>query len=293
MTVKIKIAETAQQLKQLHGSSQVFFVPTMGNLHEGHLSLVHHARSMTSAAGDNIKVCVSIFVNPLQFTPQEDFATYPRTIQKDLELLTGLANTVYLPAATEICPDNQDIVVTSPTLGKVFEGIDRPEFFSGVLTVVAKLFNLVQPHVAIFGRKDYQQQILIKAMCQQLNFPVTIVSLPTVRAKNGLALSSRNSKLSNAERAQASILATALFAAASKIHAKGSPVKACATATSKIQAAGLTPSYIACVLEETLQEQTEQTDQPCAILAAVKLGNIRLIDCVGTTIELAQGLVTN
>src|SRR5690606_22670009 len=192
---------TIQELRdQLSGQNRVAFVPTMGNLHEGHLSLMRMARQH----GD--PVVASMFVNPLQFGPNEDFDPYPRTLQKDIEQLEA-ARDVYVlfaPSEKEMYPEPLTFRVQPPQdLGDILEGEFRPGFFDGVCTVVLKLFSCVQPQVAVFGKKDYQQLMVVRSMCRQFQLPVNVVAQETVRADDGLALSSRNVYLAAAERAQA------------------------------------------------------------------------------------------
>jgi pantoate--beta-alanine ligase len=164
----------------------IAFVPTMGNLHEGHIELVRIARQQGTC------VVVSIFVNPLQFGPNEDFDKYPRTLEADCAKLQGLADVVFAPAVADMYPEKQTLFVEPPPIANELCGEFRPGHFRGMATVVLKLFNLVQPQVAIFGKKDYQQLAIIRQMVTQFNLPITIVGAETSRAADGLALSSRN-----------------------------------------------------------------------------------------------------
>ncbi|HEY1313704.1 MAG TPA: pantoate--beta-alanine ligase, partial [Steroidobacteraceae bacterium] len=185
----------------------IVLVPTMGNLHAGHLSLVRIAQQR----GD--LVVTSIFVNRLQFAPHEDFATYPRTFDRDCELLTGAGcDVVFAPPDSEVYPEPQGFTLQPPALGGILEGAARPGFFSGVCTVVLKLFNMVEPDTAVFGKKDYQQLLVIQAMVRQLALPIEIVPAETVRDAQGLALSSRNGYLSEPLQTKASQLQAALAA---------------------------------------------------------------------------------
>src|SRR5512140_2328422 len=195
----MKIAQTAAELSEcLAGVDRVAFVPTMGNLHQGHLSLMDIARRSGDA------VVASIFVNRLQFGPNEDFDRYPRTIDADRSGLEKIGvDVLFLPLEQEMYPTPQVYRVQPPQLAEELEGASRPGFFNGVCTVVLKLFNLVQPDVAIFGKKDRQQLKIVRGMVQQFNMPIRIVPAETVRADDGLALSSRNSYLSSTERAEA------------------------------------------------------------------------------------------
>ena len=194
----MQVVHNAADLRRLlRGQDRVAFVPTMGNLHAGHLDLVRSARS---AGGP---VVASIFVNPLQFGAGEDFQRYPRTLEADCDRLREAAtDIVFAPALGEMYPEPQSFQV-QPPLADELCGAHRPGHFQGVCTVVLKLFNLVQPHVAVFGKKDYQQLFLVRAMVRQFNLPIEILAGETVRAEDGLALSSRNGYLSVAERAEA------------------------------------------------------------------------------------------
>ncbi len=187
---------------------QVAFVPTMGALHEGHISLVNIAKK------ENMKVVVSIFVNPLQFGPNEDFSRYPRTLKDDIEKLQSAdADAVFAPAAAEVYPDGFQTVVSNEKMAAGLCGRFRPGHFSGVLTVVAKLFNIVQADAAFFGKKDYQQWRLIERMALDLQMPTKVIGCETVRESDGLAMSSRNRYMSTEERSQASLIYEGLTAA--------------------------------------------------------------------------------
>ena len=203
------LIDTVTELRRWRtNAGPVFFVPTMGALHEGHALLVSEARSL---AGDEGSVAVSIFVNPLQFGPNEDFDRYPRTLEADLAVCRDAgADMVFAPPAREVYEPNRSVTVAESSLSNVLCGRSRPGHFDGVCTVVAKLFNLVQPNNAIFGKKDYQQLAIIRRMVRDLNFPVSIHGIETVREPDGLAMSSRNRNLSGAERAQAPALNAAL-----------------------------------------------------------------------------------
>ncbi len=184
------------------------FVPTMGYLHEGHLALVRRARA------ENDRVAVSIFVNPLQFGPREDLSTYPRALARDLDLLAGVpADLVFTPGEVEMYPVGFQTVVTVQHLAQPLEGSSRPTHFQGVTTVVAKLFNIVQPARAYFGQKDAQQTVVVRRMVQDLNFNLEVIVCPTVREPDGLAMSSRNAYLTPEERRAATVLYRALCAA--------------------------------------------------------------------------------
>src|SRR5690348_1600904 len=192
------VREIAELRAALEALGPVAFVPTMGNLHAGHLSLVRLARGRAPA------VAVSIFVNRLQFLPGEDYERYPRTFERDCRLLEAEgAHFVFAPQEGELYPQPQAYVVQPPPMADELEGRFRPGFFKGVATVVLKLFNSVQPAVAIFGKKDYQQLLVVRGLVEQFNLPIRIVAGQTIREADGLALSSRNAYLSPAERAEA------------------------------------------------------------------------------------------
>jgi len=206
----MKIIKTVSEMRDFTNLSNVKsqsmgFVPTMGSLHEGHIALVKKAQQ------ENDVVVVSIFVNPIQFGPTEDYDTYPRDLDKDAELLekSGVG-VLFAPCASEMYPSSINTYVVSPNIGTLLEGAVRPIHFRGICTVVAKLFNIIDPDRAYFGEKDYQQVLVIKEMVKDLSMPIEIVSIPTVRDENNLALSSRNSYLSTQQRCAASILYKAL-----------------------------------------------------------------------------------
>ncbi|MDD5138997.1 MAG: pantoate--beta-alanine ligase [Verrucomicrobiales bacterium] len=214
--------------KWQRAGTRIGFVPTMGYLHDGHLSLVKRARQ---AVGKNGKVVVSIYVNPTQFGPKEDLAKYPRDLKRDLKLLRELnADVVFTPSDAEMYPglgstesrptSGFSTYVVEEKLSRTMEGASRPAHFRGVTTVVAKLFNIVLPDVAVFGQKDFQQAAVIKRMVADLNFPVKIVVAPTLRERDGLAMSSRNKYLDAEQRAQAVILYHALQAAKAAVKQK-------------------------------------------------------------------------
>ena len=206
------LIETVKELRAWRKSAgHVVFVPTMGALHEGHASLVRDARQM---AGSSAQVAASVFVNPLQFGPDEDFESYPRTRVADLALCeTSGADLVFAPTMIEVYHTDRSVKISESSLSNVLCGTSRPGHFDGVCTVVAKLFNLLQPDEAVFGKKDYQQLAIIKRLVRDLDIPVLIHGVETVRESDGLAMSSRNRYLSTAERAQAPVLRAALLAA--------------------------------------------------------------------------------
>lgn len=254
---------------------RIAFVPTMGNLHEGHLTLVREARRHAD------RVVVSIFVNPLQFDRAEDLATYPRTLEADCQLLTSNGvDLVFTPTPEIMYPKGlaHQTFVEVPGLSDLLEGALRPGHFRGVATVVTKLFNLMQPDVACFGQKDYQQLAMIRQMVADLALPIEIIGVPTVRAADGLALSSRNSRLSPAEREAAPTLAKVMQWIASQI-AQGERDWPALQQQARLQltAAGFKPDAIDLVDGETLQPVSADS-QSLVILMAAYLGAVRLID---------------
>jgi pantoate--beta-alanine ligase len=278
----MKIISDIQDLRdQLRGQNRAVFVPTMGNLHEGHLSLMRLARQH----GD--PVIASIFVNRLQFGPNEDFDKYPRTFEADVEKLEKEGVYVlFAPTEKDLYPEPQEYRVEPPqNLGKILEGEFRPGFFQGVCTVVLKLFSCVQPKVAVFGKKDYQQLMVIRQMCRQLALPVDIVPAETVRADDGLALSSRNGYLSNEERSEAVQLIQTLKEIQEKVlQGKLTPadiLKIEQDACAKLSTRGWAPDYISVRKRNDLLSANDadlSSNEPLVVLAAAKLGKTRLID---------------
>ncbi|ANN79610.1 pantoate--beta-alanine ligase [Bordetella flabilis] len=276
----MKVVHSIQELRDhLRGQNRVSFVPTMGNLHEGHLALMKLARQH----GD--PVVASIFVNRLQFGPSEDFDRYPRTLAQDIEKLERDRDVyvLFAPDEREMYPEPQNYRVRPPDdLGDILEGEFRPGFFTGVCTVVLKLFSCVQPRVAVFGKKDYQQLMIVRAMCRQFQLPVEIVAHETVRAADGLALSSRNRFLSDAERAEAPRLYAELQALQQQLGAgHRDPVALEAQATAALAARGWQVDYIAVRRRRDLKAPDDADiagGEPLVALAAAKLGTTRLID---------------
>jgi pantoate--beta-alanine ligase len=276
----LKVVHTIEELRdQLRGQLRVSFVPTMGNLHEGHLALMKLARQH----GD--PVVASIFVNRLQFGPNEDFEKYPRTLQDDIAKLERDRNVyvLFAPDERELYPEPQSYRVQPPQeLGDILEGEHRPGFFGGVSTVVLKLFSCVQPRVAVFGKKDYQQLMVIRNMCRQFQLPVEILAHETVRAQDGLALSSRNVYLQEAERQEAPQLFALLQSMQAKLHAGLHDIQQLEReAASMLTARGWQVDYIAVRRRRDLHKPTiEQVaaGEPLVALAAAKLGATRLID---------------
>lgn len=255
------------------GGERVALVPTMGALHEGHLALARRGREEAD------RVVVSIFVNPKQFAPHEDFSKYPRAAARDRELLGGLADVVFSPTPETMYPAGfcSTLSVTGPSAG--FEGAMRPGHFDGVATVVAKLFIQVEPDVAIFGEKDWQQLQVVRRMARDLDLPLTVVGHPTVRDEHGLALSSRNAYLSAEEVERARRLNAILRDAAASLGPGGWGAKL-KDAEAKILAAGLGPvDYLAAVDAETLEpREGAERGRPARLVAAVRLGPVRLLD---------------
>jgi pantoate--beta-alanine ligase len=275
----MKIVHTIEDLRaQLSGQTRAAFVPTMGNLHEGHLSLMRLARQH----GD--PVVASIFVNRLQFGPNEDFDKYPRTLQSDCEKLEREGVYVcFAPDEKAMYPEPQEYRVAPPhDLADILEGEFRPGFFVGVSTVVLKLFACVQPRAAVFGKKDYQQLMIVRRMARQFALPVEIIAAETVRAEDGLALSSRNGYLSGAERAEAPRLYRLLNSIKERIHQGEKNVLPIEKdALNQLQQAGWKPDYIAIRRRSDLKAATAEqmaTGEPLVVLAAAKLGATRLID---------------
>ena len=271
----------AQLRRALEGQNSVALVPTMGNLHAGHLDLVKLAKQQATC------VVVSIFVNPLQFGANEDLANYPRTLAADCEKLQAAgADIVFVPSVAEMYPDfdgqdlKQSITVQLPAVANDLCGASRPGHFAGVATVVLKLFNLVQPQVAVFGKKDYQQLFIIREMVKQLNLAITILAADTVREPSGLAMSSRNGYLSSAEKAQSSQLRAELVSLSEQIKQQGRRANFSSleqAAALNLQRHGWQVDYVAIRAASNLQAASAD-DTDVVVLAAAKLGTTRLID---------------
>ena len=275
----MKIITSIDALRdQLRGQLRTVFVPTMGNLHEGHLSLMRLARQH----GDPI--VASIFVNRLQFGPNEDFDKYPRTFQADVEKLEKEGVYVlFAPTEQDLYPEPQAFRVSPPTeLGNILEGEFRPGFFTGVTTVVLKLFSCVQPGAAVFGKKDYQQLMMIRNMAKQFALPTKIIAAETWRAEDGLALSSRNMYLSPQERAEAPALYAELSAVAQEVRDGHLDIFALErSAMARLAGRGWKPDYISIRRRADLQPPSAgdlAQNAPLVVLAAAKLGVTRLID---------------
>ena len=270
----------------LEGASARAFVPTMGNLHQGHLDLMQMARQkVDTLAPSGGKTVASIFVNRLQFAPHEDFDAYPRTLENDCTLLEANGcDVVFAPSEKDLYPEPQGFKVHPPAeLADILEGAFRPGFFVGVSTVVHKLFNIVQPHLAVFGKKDYQQLMVIRRMVSQMALPIEIWGAETRRASDGLALSSRNGYLSEAERKEAVHLSLALknlASAAREGSANGRlDVPALeAAAMQTLRDRGWQPDYLTVRLQHDLSPIHGPCQEPMVVLGAAKLGKTRLID---------------
>jgi pantoate--beta-alanine ligase len=251
------------------------FVPTMGNLHDGHIQLINIAKPRAACT------VVSIFVNRLQFGPREDFDRYPRTFEADSARLKAAGvDVVFVPEEKEIYPERQTFVVEPSDLQYILEGAHRPGHFRGVATVVLKLFNLVMPHSAIFGKKDYQQYLVLRDMVKQFALPIEIIPAETVRAPDGLALSSRNMYLSAAERQEAPRLYQVMKKARDEI-ARGARdfQRIDQQAMSELWNHGWQPDYVAVRRQADLRQPTE-LDHDLVVVAAARLGRTRLIDNV-------------
>ena len=283
----MQIANSIEDLRRLlKPAKQRAFVPTMGNLHAGHLELVKVAKQTLPDA-----ICVaSIFVNRLQFAPHEDFDSYPRTFANDCALLEAQGcDVVFAPQEKDLYPEPQVFKVHPPAeLADILEGAFRPGFFVGVSTVVHKLFNCVQPDVAVFGKKDYQQLMVIQRMVQQMALPIHIVGVDTLRADDGLALSSRNGYLSFDERARAVELSGALKHMAASVRDKlsGNLASDAAKVVTQIEDEamqslrdkGWQPDYLVVRHQHDLSVVTQFSNAPLVVLGAARLGSTRLID---------------
>lgn len=270
----MEITTTVAGLRQrLAKETAIAFVPTMGNLHAGHLQLVEVAKQHGRC------VVVSIFVNPLQFGANEDLASYPRTLDADCEKLQAAGvNVVFAPSEAEMYPVEQTITVNPPPIANELCGAARPGHFAGVATVVLKLFNMVQPQVAVFGKKDFQQLFIIRELVKQLNLPIAIIGVDTKRDEDGLALSSRNGYLSAAQRLEAPRLQRALqlvVEAAKKGEQDFAAIEA--QTAQYLTQLGWIVDYVSIRSAQTLLP-AENTERQLVVLAAARLGKTRLID---------------
>lgn len=263
--------------------TEIGFVPTMGFLHKGHLRLIERARRLV---GNNGVVVVSVFVNPTQFAPTEDYSTYPRDLARDARLCREAGvDIMFVPTAAQMYPRTGrkefSTYVVEEKLSRPMEGLSRPTHFRGVTTVVAKLFNLVLPNVAVFGAKDWQQAMIVKRMVADLNFPVRIVVAPTVREPDGLAMSSRNQYLSQDERRQATILWRAICRAREVVRSASKPVPADLLRQELTELISAQPAarvdYIEFFESDTL-DPLNQVEPGTHLAMAVRIGRTRLID---------------
>ena len=277
----MRIATSIDQLRAAVGAARqaghrVGFVPTMGNLHAGHESLVTSARDHAGF------VVASVFVNPTQFGPHEDFARYPRTPDRDGERLARHGcDLLFLPAVDTLYPLGvaRAVRMSVPAISEVLDGASRPGHFDGVATVVARLFNLVQPDLAVFGRKDYQQLLVVRALVRDLGFPIDIVGAPIVREADGLAMSSRIQYLDAAQRAQAPMLFAALSDMARALRTTLQPIAGIEQAAIvRLREAGFEPDYAVVRRREDLGEPATAARTDLVALVAARLGNVRLID---------------
>ncbi|MFA5520577.1 MAG: pantoate--beta-alanine ligase [Castellaniella sp.] len=287
----MKVVHTIEGLRdQLRGQLRVAFVPTMGNLHPAHLSLMKMARQH----GD--PVVASIFVNRLQFGPGEDFEEYPRTLEEDIAKLERERDVyvLFAPHEREMYPEPQSFQIQPPAdLGGILEGECRPGFFTGVSTVVLKLFSCVQPQVAVFGKKDYQQLMVVRNMCRQFQLPVQILAHETVRETDGLAMSSRNRYLDTSERKEAAWMYATLQAARERVlQGEHSPGALQAWAGEQLRARGWSVDYFALRRQRDLGVPAPgevAAGEPLVILAAASLGQTRLIDNLELVVPGASG----
>ncbi|MDR2874877.1 MAG: pantoate--beta-alanine ligase [Methylobacillus sp.] len=273
----MEIIRTIAELRaRLVSETGIAFVPTMGNLHDGHLHLVKIAREHAPC------VVVSIFVNPLQFGANEDLASYPRTPEQDCaKLETAGADVVFMPSAEEIYPTPQQITVAPPPVADQLCGASRPGHFRGVATVVLKLFNVVRPTVAVFGKKDFQQLFILREMVRQLNLPITLVGAETMRESDGLAMSSRNAYLNPAQRLEAPRLHRALRQVVQAAQGGQHDFAAIETQTAQyLTQLGWIVDYIAIRSANTLLPP-EPREHELIALGAARLGTTRLIDNIG------------
>jgi|APCry1669188970_1035186.scaffolds.fasta_scaffold00015_98 pantoate--beta-alanine ligase len=282
MEVISTIAALRARLKE---EGSIAFVPTMGNLHEGHLNLMRQAREHGRC------VVASIFVNPLQFGPNEDFDQYPRTLDVDCEKLQDLVDVVFAPAVKEMYPVQQTVFVEPPPVANELCGAARPGHFCGMATVVLKLLNIVQPDVALFGKKDYQQLHIIRQFVSQLNLPVSIIGGATVRAADGLALSSRNQYLTESERAEAVFLSQTLQAMRMAVlQGERNYGQLQQQASDALTHRGWIVDYVSVRNQSDLLPADENQPE-LVILAAARLGKTRLLDNVEVVIGCESDII--
>ena len=278
----MQILHTERELRtwrKAAGTRRIVLVPTMGALHDGHVHLVRVAREL---AGSDGLVGVSIFVNPLQFGPKEDFSRYPRELEADAAKCEGAGcDVIFAPAVDEVYHADRSIIILEKSLSTVLCGASRPGHFDGVCTVVAKLFNYFQPDDAVFGKKDYQQLAIIRRMVRDLNFPITLHGIDTVREADGLAMSSRNRYLSPEERSQAPALRRALLAmreAESAGERSSAALKQIALSILASDSPVARLDYLEVCDAATLQAVETIDERPCVTAVAVFFGKARLID---------------
>ncbi|MCL1079993.1 pantoate--beta-alanine ligase [Parashewanella spongiae] len=266
-----------RQVRSWHAAGEtVAFVPTMGNLHQGHISLV------TEGLEHADHLVASIFVNPMQFAAHEDLDTYPRTLDEDLQALQAVGTElVFTPTSDIIYPQGIEhhtkVLIPEDTIGDCGEAQSRPGFFVGVATVVLKLFNIVQPDVAVFGRKDYQQLVVIQTLVNDLALPIKVIGVDTYREPNGLAMSSRNNYLTTEQKEQAAVIKKSMDRLTHQLQSHQDTEAAITDAKQQIQDAGLQPDYITIRNAHTLQTVSED-DNELVVMVAAKLGSTRLID---------------
>jgi pantoate--beta-alanine ligase len=272
MTRTVTTVTALRAALETRRSGSIGMVPTMGALHHGHLSLVKEARK------DAETVLVSIFVNPTQFAPTEDFGAYPRTLDQDLAKLSGQADIVFMPSAKEMYPDGfaTSITVGGPALG--LESDFRPHFFGGVATVVARLLIAAEPDLAVFGEKDYQQLLVVKQLVRDLALPVEIMAAPTLREADGLAMSSRNAYLSAEERQVAGQLNLVLKQAVAAARGNGDLRAVEGAAVEALWKAGFSQVDYVAIRDAATLDHITNLERPARILAAAKIGKTRLID---------------
>lgn len=287
--MSMKVCQNAEQLRVLlsewrNNNETIAFVPTMGNLHEGHLSLVEIAQQKAN------RVVVSIYVNPLQFSPDEDFTSYPRTLHEDLKKLevTGV-DLVFVPDTSMIYPDGEQhsTFVEVPVLSHIIEGEFRPGFFKGVATVVLKLFNMVQPDYAVFGEKDFQQLLIVRQMVKDLNLPIEIIGSAIKRETDGLAMSSRNNYLNSSDREKSRLLSETLADFCDQIKQGVSIEQAEKNCMHTLESHGFRVDYVT-LREATRLDKVSQNNlmnKELIVLAAAKIGQTRLIDNIKFVIE--------
>ena len=263
------------------GGATVGFVPTMGNLHQGHLSLIEQAQNAADI------VVASIFVNPMQFAANEDLDTYPRTLEADLSALRQIkADLVFTPSASDIYPQGSENETTIhvPVLGEALCGKERPGHFDGVCTVVTKLFNLIKPNYAVFGKKDYQQLSVIRQLVKDLNYDIKIVAVDTQREVNGLAISSRNQQLTTKEKEKSAVIYKALNAMAKSSRTVSSEIIDLGKSILEEESKCIHIDYIE-IVDRTNLNKLEIIDRPALAAIAVKVGKTRLIDNIEIDFE--------